>query len=56
LSYGNTQMTKMTVQLSYARHYTIPNDITSVVGTLAGMYTGKAKTDVQQKVVPGPKT
>lgn len=55
LSYGNTQITKMTVQLSYARHYTIPNDITSVTGTLSGMYTGKAKTDAEQKVVRGSK-
>jgi len=55
LSYGNTQMTKMTVQLSYARHYTIPNDITSVAGTLEGMYNSSQKKAVQQRVVPGPK-
>ena len=56
LSYGNSQITQVTAQFSYSRHYTIPNNITSVVGTLAGMYTGKAKSDVQQRVVPGSKT
>jgi hypothetical protein len=56
LSYGNSQITQVSAQFSYSRHYTIPNNITSVVGTLAGMYTGKAKSDVQQRVVPGSKT
>jgi len=55
LSYGNSQITQVSCQFSYARHYTIPNDITSVVGTLAGMYEGAQKTAVQQKVVPGSK-
>jgi hypothetical protein len=51
LSYGNAQITQVSAQFSYARHYTIPNNITSVVGTLSGMYTGKAKTDAEKKVV-----
>jgi len=51
LAYGNAQITQVSAQFSYARHYTIPNDITSVVGTLGGMYTGKAKTDVEKRVV-----
>lgn len=55
LSYGNAQITKVSAQFSYARHYTINNNITSVAGTLAGMYTGTQKQAVDQKVVPGPK-
>lgn len=55
LAYGPSQLTSVTVQLSYARHYTVSNDIRSVVGTLSGMYKGKAKKDVEQKVVPGSK-
>ena len=38
LSYGNSQITKVTAQFSYARHYTIPNNITSVKGSIAKMY------------------
>jgi hypothetical protein len=53
LSYGNSQITKVSAQFSYARHYTIPNDITSVAGTLNGMYNPSQKKDVEQKVVPG---
>lgn len=55
LSYGNSQITKVSAQFSYARHYTIPNDITSVVGTLGGMYNASQKKLVDQKVVPGSK-
>ena len=55
LSYGSSQITKVSAQFSYARHYTIPNNITAVAGTLNGMYKGAQKTAVQQKVVPGPK-
>ena len=55
LSYGNAQLTKVSAQFSYARHYTIPNDITSVVGTLGGMYNDSQKKEVQQRVVPGSK-
>jgi hypothetical protein len=55
LSYGNSQITKVSAQFSYARHYTIPNNITSVVGTLGGMYNDSQKKLVQQRVVPGSK-
>jgi hypothetical protein len=55
LAYGNAQITKVSCQFSYARHYTIPNDITSVVGTLGGMYNASQKKAVTQQVVPGPK-
>lgn len=55
LAYGNSQITKVSAQFSYARHYTVPNDITSVAGTLGGMYTNAQKTAVQQRVVPGSK-
>ena len=51
LAYGNAQLTKVSAQISYARHYTVNNDITKVAGTLAGMYTGKAKTDAEKGVV-----
>ena len=55
LAYGNAQITKVSAQFSYARHYTVNNNITSVAGTLAGMYNDGQKKAVQQKVVPGPK-
>jgi hypothetical protein len=55
LAYGNSQITKVSAQFSYARHYTVPNDITSVAGTLGGMYTNAQKAAVQQRVVPGSK-
>jgi hypothetical protein len=55
LAYGNSQITKVSAQFSYARHYTIPNDITSVAGTLGGMYNDSQKKAVQQRVVPGSK-
>jgi hypothetical protein len=55
LAYGNAQITKVSAQFSYARHYTIPNDITSVVGSLEGMYNSSQKKSVQQRVVPGSK-
>jgi hypothetical protein len=55
LSYGNSQLTKVSCQFSYARHYTIPNNITSVVGTLSGMYNSSQKKSVDQRVVPGSK-
>jgi hypothetical protein len=53
LSYGNSQIAKVSAQFSYARHYTIPNNITSVAGTLNGMYSPSQKKDVEQRVVPG---
>ncbi len=43
LAYGNAQLTKVSAQISYARHYTVNNDITSVAGTLAGMYNASQK-------------
>lgn len=55
LAYGNAQITKVSCQFSYARHYTVPNDITSVVGSLEGMYSPSQKKAVQQQVVPGSK-
>lgn len=55
LAYGNAQITKVSAQFSYARHYTINNNITAVAGTLAGMYDDSQKKAVQQRVVPGPK-
>jgi hypothetical protein len=55
LAYGNAQITKVSAQFSYARHYTVNNNITSVAGTLSGMYSDGQKKAVQQKVVPGPK-
>lgn len=55
LAYGNAQITKVSAQFSYARHYTVNNNITSVAGTLSGMYSDAQKKAVQQKVVPGPK-
>lgn len=55
LAYGNAQITKVSAQFSYARHYTVNNNITSVAGTLSGMYNDGQKKAVQQKVVPGPK-
>ena len=55
LAYGNAQLTKVSAQFSYARHYTVNNNITSVAGTLAGMYSDSQKKSVQQKVVPGSK-
>ena len=55
LSYGNAQITKVSAQFSYSRHYTIPNDITSVVGSIDGMYSPSQKKAVAQQVVPGPK-
>ena len=55
LAYGNSQNTKVTAQFSYARHYTIPNDITSVVGSLGKMYNDSQKKAVKQRVVPGSK-
>lgn len=51
LAYGNAQITQVSAQFSYARHYTIPNNITSVAGTIAGMYTGQAKADADKRVV-----
>lgn len=39
LSYGNSQVTKVTAQFSYDRHHTIPNNITSVAGSISKMYT-----------------
>jgi hypothetical protein len=51
LAYGNSQITKVSAQFSYARHYTVPNDITSVAGTLDGMYTASQKKSVDKKVV-----
>lgn len=51
LSYGNSQITKVSAQFSYARHYTIPNNITSVAGTLGGMYNSSQQADVAKKVV-----
>lgn len=53
LSYGNSQITKVSAQFSYARHYTVNNNITTVAGTLAGMYNDSQKRAVQQRVVPG---
>ena len=38
LSYGNSQITKVTAQFSYARHHTVPNNITSVKGSILKMY------------------
>lgn len=55
LSYGNAQITKVSAQFSYARHYTVNNNITSVAGTLAGMYSPSQKKSVEQQVVPGSK-
>jgi len=43
LAFGNAQITKVTAQISYARHYTVPNDIRAVEGTLAAMYADSKK-------------
>lgn len=53
LQYGSSQVTRVSAQFSYARHYTIANDIKSVVGTIEGMYNSTQKKAVQQRVVPG---
>jgi hypothetical protein len=53
LSYGNSQITKVSAQFSYSRHYTVPNNITSVAGTLGGMYNPTQRRQVEQRVVPG---
>jgi len=34
LAYGNAQITKVSAQFSYSRHYTLPNNITSVIGKI----------------------
>lgn len=53
LSYGSSQITKVSAQFSYARHYTIPNNITAVAGSLGGMYNPSQRREVEQRVVPG---
>ena len=37
LQFGSNQVTQLTVQFSYMRHYTINNDIQNIEGDLIGM-------------------
>lgn len=53
LSYGSSQISKVSAQFSYSRHYTIPNNITAVAGSLGGMYNPAQRRQVEQRVVPG---
>ena len=42
LQFGSSQITKVTAQFKYQRHYTINKDITGTVGSVGGMNNGFA--------------
>jgi hypothetical protein len=48
LQFGSSQITKVTAQFKYQRHYTIDKNITGVKGTISGMDNGydKEKSNV----------
>ena len=53
LQFGASQITQLTVQLSYNRHYTINKDITAVKGDVNAAYTEEQLERMKYQVVSG---